>query len=1281
MRHYYLLTLGLWVGAFSAGAQAPESTLAKGLIAEAGVTHGVCAMLGSPDDTLALDLLRNSHFLLHVMEPNGERCTRLRASAAEAHFDLHRLVVEERAGMPLPYTENFLDAVFALDPPELNALSPEGLLQALRPGGKAILLLSKAEAVDPLKAWARAAGARMKSDALGTWATLEKPTPPGMDDWTHWEHRPDNNPVSTDQLIKAPYMTQWLAQPYYIAMPAITLAAGGRTFLAMGHIAHHEREEQWLNTIFARNGYNGQELWRKRLPDGYLVHRSAFVATADTFYMIDLTGHGCLMLDPETGREKGRIDIPQLTGEWKWMAIQDGVLYVLSGAESDPTQMTVVRSKIPAWSWSELSTGYYQERIPWGFGETIAAYDMKTSRAKWVHQENARVDSRAMAIGDGHVFFYGPDSHLACLDTQTGQIQWANDDPKLRALIDEPGQGLSSTPGFRTTCFCVYTPKGLFFEGQTKMNLVAVNKDTGALMWHHRKTTSNPNVIYVDDSLYAGIGAAGNTLKLDPLTGTLIQDLGFRKRSCARLTATPDSLFCRGYDEGVTRFDRLTGKITFDGSMRPACNDGMMGANGLLYSGPWLCDCNLSIIGAVAQCSAKGFDPASVQGERTAFIEPPARDQAARVSRGDWYAYRGGNEHSGSSKTALSRVLLPVWTWHGTNRAEEYPEKEMAPEGTLFGTAPVAAWGKVFLAGEDGFIRAFDAATGVPQWSFATAGPIMQPPALWHGRVYTGSGDGNVYALDAETGQLIWRFRAAPVERRTMVYGFLDSIWPVNSGVVIKNGTAYFAAGIIDYNGTYVYAVDAETGELRWVNNSTGHINKDLRKGVSAQGNLTLMDDALWLSPGNVMPPAPYALDSGAFLSKEAPEDGAPTDNRGEEIGVFQGKYLIHGGRLRYSANDNVVNPGLFSVFTRKGRAMDIARGSIVPAWDDELLVCSPTRELPPAAYSTKAIEERLERGGSTVPSPLWSAEHFKDNQILGLALAQNAVAVVCETPSPRSLFPRYRVCLLERSNGEPFWEHNLPSVPRMNGIAIDRDGRLIVALRNGGLAVFGDTGALSACLTGLAKLPEKQFGGEDELKRRLLDALGRVQNEEGRKMLFDTLLKHGVDAAGAVLANGAVARWRLLEPLPWDPSNAPNKPLIGEPDLHPDHPVKWEKQTLNWREYTSADEEGEVDLADIYGQLENKAVYAYAEIECPQAQDLTLTVGCNDGHVCWFNGQEVGRFDGGRRYIPGQDHFTVHAKAGMNRIVLKVTQLGGAWGFNVRFLRADGQPAPIHQR
>ncbi|MDQ1255544.1 MAG: hypothetical protein QG656_136, partial [Candidatus Hydrogenedentes bacterium] len=698
-----------------------------------GVSGGLCVVLGCDDSALALDLAGSGKFLVHALDAAPETVLALRAAADAAGLGVRQIAVEEMVPGALPHVDNLVDLVLVpgLTDQRLSACPLGEILRVLRPRGKALLVgtenLSKAALSACLKEKG-IADAAISQDAGRVWAVVVKPPIAGVDEWTHWEHRPDNNPVSTDTAIRAPYMTHFLGAPYYIAMPAITTAAGGRIFTAMGHIAHHEREEAWLNTLLARNGYNGMELWRRKLPDGYLAHRSAFIATEKTFYMIDPMGGGVLKLDPETGEEQGRIQIPELPREWKWIAMMGDTLYVLSGDTEDPAETTVVRSEIPAWSWGELSQGYYTKRVPWGFGTTVAAYDMKRGKLLWTHAEDAPVDSRAMVIGGDRVFYYCPDARVGCLDEATGKLVWQNDDPKVRELIEQEGQGLGSTPGFKSSCFSLYTPQALCFEAQTKMYVVALSPDTGQMLWNRTKTTNNPNMIYVDGQLLVGIGDDGNTLSVNPLTGETSADLGFQKRSCVRLTATPDSLFVRGFPEGLTRYDRSTGKITFNGAVRPACNDGVIGANGLLYIGPWLCDCNLQLMGTVALCSANDFVfERGVPGpERlTVFAEGPT---SLTWTGRDWYAYRGNAAHSGSSRTFVAMQVDPLWDYR-------------AP-GAYTPTAPVSWESLVFVGGDDGKVRAIDATNGAVAWQFTTGGPIIQPPTLWNGRAFIGSGDG-----------------------------------------------------------------------------------------------------------------------------------------------------------------------------------------------------------------------------------------------------------------------------------------------------------------------------------------------------------------------------------------------------------------------------------------------------------------------------------------------------------------------------------------------------------
>ena len=1244
-RHPIAVVLAALVWILQAAAQGALPSV-EDWLEEAGVQHGFCVALTESDARPALETVLMSDLFVHGLDVHPGAVANARSAAAAQGFMLDRFLEEEWNGTTLPHADNTVDVVFAWLPAErfTEGLRAE-VLRVLRPGGKAFVL--------PYTG--RSGATVVGMDVVH----IEKPVPGGMDDWSHWEHGPDNNPVSTDSVIKAPYRTQWMGGPYYIAMPAITTMAGGRMFMAMGHIAHHRREEPWLNTLLARNGYNGAELWRRRLPDGYLVHRSAFIATNDAFYMITPDGNGVDVLDPETGRVLEEIRTPRVRGDWKWIALQDGVLYALVGKQPDPAETTLVRSDFPAWSWGELSAGYYADRVPWGFGETLMAYPLKEGKVAWTHTEEASIDSRGMAIGGGKVYFYAPDARLGRLDAATGSLEWVNEDAKVRALIEEPGAGLGSTPGFKSTALCVYSPEVLFYQAQTRQNLVAVSAADGRFLWSREKTTNNPNVIYLDGKAYVGIGPEGSTLELDPLTGKTIRDLGFAKRSCARLTATPDSLFVRGMPEGITRYDRATGNITFDGAMRPPCNDGIIGANGMLYIGSWLCDCGLALMGTAGLCNDPGITvlPAA---ERLTRNEAAPTDTMAGTDAGDWPDYRGSASHSGSTALDVSDMLFPVWT-----AQLEYP---------VMATAPIAAGKMIFTAGDDGIVRALYAETGQAAWTYATAGPIIQSPSYAGGRVYAGAGDGYVYCLDAATGELVWRFLAAPEERRIMLYGRLCSNWPVNTGILLHEGTAYFAAGLIDTDGTYIYALDAATGALKWCNDSAAHLNKELRKGVSAHGNLTIMGGKLWMAAGNVMPLAPFDLATGEYLGDPSAGAGAPRTNRGEEIGAFNDAFLVAGGKLRYSSVQNIVSPGKFFLAEGSDHRRDLGQGRIAPVWNETRLIMLPNREAPPQAYRVDA---------SPYPSwPLeWTGKILDGQLVLGMALAKNFVVVTTEAPQFRSLQPEYRVYLLDAATGDAVSRDTLPGPPRLNGVAIDREGRILVALEDGGVACYGGEAAFRGYVDGIVGQAEAGTLPMAQAVDIVRAVMERVSHAEGRQFAVDRLTDLGYDIYDEARKNGAVRRWQLLAPVPWNlTENSLDKVWIGEPNVDTSKPAEIDGATLAWRSFNTADRNGRVNLATIYGSQAMVAAYAYAEIELPEAGPYLLKIGTNDGFKGWFNGEEVGRFDGGRSYRRDQDVFEVQGKAGKNTILLKVIQHGGAWDLGARVTRTDGSPAVFTQ-
>jgi outer membrane protein assembly factor BamB len=914
-----------------------------------------------------------------------------------------------------------------------------------------------------LKTWSDAPveGLQVKvvTDDSGVFADLLTPPLAGAGDWSHWEHGPDNNPVSEDTVIKAPYMTQFMARPYYIAMPSITTAAGGRTFLAIGHIAHHRREWGGMNKLIARNGYNGTVLWERKLPEGYMVHRSAFIATKETFYMMD--GSRCLLLDPQNGDPTGTIRIPGVTGEWKWMVMRDGVLYVLAGRQDAGAQTTKGDRAFGGWSWGDLSKGYYRRpRVPWGFGNTLVAWDIAEKKRLWLYRDDTEIDSRSMALTENGMFFYSPESHLGSLDLENGEIQWKNEDREVLDLIEEPGKGLVSTPGFRSACLAVATPGAVIIQGQTRMNVVAISTTQGYKLWTKKKFTNNSNAIYVDGQVIMGVGERGSHVAMDPITGEVIKDLGFRKTACTRLTACSDSFFVRG--EGTLRYDRETGQVLIDGAQRPACNDGALPANGLLYLGPWQCDCNLSLIGRIAKCSAGDFDfdHKLTNEEHLTVFENAATVADFDISADDWPTLRGDVDRSGSTSAKAPASVQRKWQYTST------------VEQTL--AMPVAAGGLIFVSGSDGKTRAIDAASGQVKWEHATPGEIRMHPTIADGRVFVGSGDGHVYALEAATGRPLWKFRAAPVERLINVYGALTSTWPVNSGVVVHNGVAYFAAGIIDHDGTSVYALDAKTGQIQWQNHSSGHLNKVLRKGVSVQGNLTIQAGKLLLAGGNQVSPATFDLETGKCLSATI-ENGRPKANNGQFIGLFQGDVPLVGGRILFSAAENVATKGSFSTYTEKGRST-FSWGGIAPSWSDQTVAMVNYRNGKLTCFEGKAVRSRVAAGIAPADgdrrrrrslaesfaadgATRWQTDLGEANKFeaISIVVCPNAVIAVIQQQQKYRAQPQWYVVAFDSEKGRQLWRHEVRESPLPGGLLVDRDGQVVVTMLSGNVQ----------CLTG----------------------------------------------------------------------------------------------------------------------------------------------------------------------------------------------------------------------
>jgi len=860
-----------------------------------GSPRGVCILVGDKGCSLALDLARTSELMLYVQLAKAEDVEAACRAADAAGLYGTRIYVAKGGPERIHLADNVADAVVAVG----TAPPREEALRVLRPDGKALL--------------GRAA--------------ITKPWPDGVDDWSHHYHGPDNNAQTRDRLARAPYLTQFIAEPRYAPAPQAAVASGGRLFMAFGNVAWHEREEPWMNTLVAVNGFNGTMLWKRPLRQGHMVDRCTMIATPQTLYLGGATS--CQLLDAVTGKVTGEITVRQNLTDgpfWKWMALEGGVLYALVGRTEKQDADAKWRRRGHGWPWGGISQGYNAPQYEWGFAPTLFAIDPKTKKVLWHHREQRPIDSRGICMKSGRIFICRFGEYLACLDSETGKEVWrrtADKDAELFEAIGPYRPGHGYVGGWKSTVYLKCTDKALYFLGPQVNWLTAISAQDGKFLWKY--PAKDLHIVIRDDGLYT-IGPQKSqkmTNKLDPLTGSVLASYDLNRRACTRSVGTPDGIIFRTQG-GSQRLDLASGKPQYISTMRPSCQVGVVVSGGHLYWVPWTCDCNLQMFGVIC-CGPAGdfaFDGKATEADRLEAAGG-AKAAALDVAAADWPTHRAGTAREARSGAAVPEKVSRLW--------------EYKPKATCDPTAPVAAGGMVFVGGSDGIVRAFDAASGQPKWTAYTGGAVRYPPTIADGRAYVGSGDGWAYCFEAATGRLLWRFRAAPKERRISVYGTLSSTWPVSSGVLVHDGVAYLAAGINNFDGTHVYALDAATGKIRWQNNTSGHLDAFSHRGVAAQGDMLLHGGRLYLAGGNAVSPAIYDAANGKCLNPP-PADWMSRAPRGRELIIEKGQVKVRGQAL-YSndANpvfDKSVQWGEAVIQTKNARLSCRQRGTdAAPTW------------------------------------------------------------------------------------------------------------------------------------------------------------------------------------------------------------------------------------------------------------------------------------------------------------------------------------------------------------
>ena len=246
-------------------------------------------------------------------------------------------------------------------------------------------------------------------------------------------------------------------------------------------------------------------------------------------------------------------------------------------------------------------------------------------------------------------------------------------------------------------------------------------------------------------------------------------------------------------------------------------------------------------------------------------------------------------------------------------------------------------------------------------------------------------------------------------------------------------------------------------------------------------------------------------------------------------------------------------------------------------------------------------------------------------------------------------------------------------------------DADRVAALR--GLARYPVADALDTVLAALEQEPLREAAwqvvpellrplaaaGDDANALRVFELATKADPSPDRVVRMASKLQgiaSGLDTAKLL---GVIKTWHIIGPFPWQQDSDWDKPFVGEPDIDLAATYRVGDADLAWQPHTSGDATGTLNLMSIYGQIDRQFAYAYTEVDVAEAQPGQIRVGSDDGNAVWLNGERIWLNPCDRGMALDQDLVDCQFQQGVNRILLKISQGGGGWGFCARLTKPDG--------
>ena len=821
---------------------------------------GLVVCIGSDALQSVADDWERPGCVFHCLETSEARVASLRKEIRAAGC-YGKVSVARFDGERLPYINNLVNMIVIRD--TRFKIQDEEVKRVLAPYGKAIAPGGSSCIPQPA------------SRTGNGFISFTKPFPSDMDEWPQYLHGADNNCVAKDTVVGPPRHVQWISGPSWTrahigaATISSMVSSGGRLFT----IEDTETAENPLLPakwkLIARSAFNGVELWTLNYPEWEQVTvyiknyhtqmQRRLVALGDTVYCTPGLTAPVTALDAATGKTVRQYKGTERTQEFVY---HEGRLYIVVGdrmsfdsyrgtaakaaakrrrgknrkSSEDTTESeSAAKEAGPGLTFGgdgfPLSAYNPQTRNAEEPTCVIVAMDARTGKEAWRSGKITEYTGCSMAL-KGDKLAYQSTNGVFCLDAGTGAENWA-----VKKSIPY-GRGNSPNTLVLTDA-AVYSEEG--------KQIVAYALADGSDYWGksipaRKGYQASTDILIAADALWMcgvcnsakGIATkqptsynlkTGDEIRTIPqiLSKPMGHDRCFRNFITERYfinskTGGPDCMDLVSDAEYPAPFTRAT------------CSMGPLPCNGLIYCGPWACQCHLPVGLHNFNAYYTNEESLPTKGQivkvkcSVRLEKGPAYGHTGKTADAPWPTYRqDARRYAGTTAKVPAKGLKPLWKAKSKTKV----------------SAPVIAEGKIFIAETDAHVlRALDAASGKGLWEYLAGGRIDSPPTYHKGLLLFGSRDGWVHCVRAADGALSWRFRDLP-DKMICAFDQIESAWPIHGSVLIKNDTAYFCAGRSSYldGGLFIYGLDPTTGKIRHQRQFYGPYADDGFPAFAEEGN------------------------------------------------------------------------------------------------------------------------------------------------------------------------------------------------------------------------------------------------------------------------------------------------------------------------------------------------------------------------------------------------------------------------------------------------------------